>query len=73
ASPEFDKLNVAAASTDDANERAKLYIELQKVMDQSAAYIWLTHEVNVFASKKWLRPAILPNGDDLQLGLFREA
>lgn len=73
ASPEFDKLNVAAASTDDANERARLYIELQKVMDQSAAYIWLTHEVNVFASKKWLRPAILPNGDDLQLGLFREA
>ena len=45
---------------------------MQKLMDESAAYVWLTHEVNIFASKKWLQPSILPNGDDWQYRYFKE-
>ena len=37
----------------------------------SPAYVWLTHEVNIFASKKWLQPSILPNGDDWQYSLLQ--
>ena len=28
---------------------------------------------NVFAAKDWLDPAVLPNGDDWQYWLFKEA
>ena len=31
-------------------------MQMQKLMDESAAYVWLTHEVNIFATKKWLQP-----------------
>ena len=72
-SPEFDALNVKAESTADEQVRNDAYIEMQKLMHESSAYIWLTHEVNVFATKKWLEPSILPNGDDWQYRYFREA
>jgi peptide/nickel transport system substrate-binding protein len=70
---DFDKLNAEAESTTDEAKRKELYIQLQKLMDDSAAYVWLTHEVNIFATKKWLKPAILPNGDDWQFRDFKEA
>lgn len=63
-SPQYDELFAKAGSITDAAERGRLYIEQQKLIDQSAAFIWLTHEVNVYASKDWLKPGILPNGDD---------
>jgi len=72
-SPEFDRIYKEAASTDDPAKREQLYIEMQKAMDASAAYVWLTHEANVFAAKDWLDPAVLPNGDDWQYWLFKEA
>ncbi len=73
ANPDFDRLDTAAGATEDVAERARLYVEGQKLMDRSAAFIWLTHEVNVFAAKTWLNPAVMPNGDDQQYHLYREA
>ena len=72
ASADFDKINTEAESTTDEAKRKDLYIQLQKLMDESAAFIWLTHEVNIFASKNWLQSSILPNGDDWQYFDFRE-
>ena len=72
-SPDYDKLNVEAESTTDEAKRGELYVQMQKLMDESAAYVWLTHEVNIFATKKWLKPSILPNGDDWQYRYFEEA
>ena len=69
--PEFDKLNQTAAATDDTKAREADYIQMQQLMDQSAAYIWLTHEVNIFATRDWLQPAILQNGDDWQYHDFK--
>jgi peptide/nickel transport system substrate-binding protein len=71
-SPEYDKLNAEAESTVDEAARADAYVKMQQLMDESAAFVWLTHEVNIFASKKWLKPAILPNGDDWQYRHFEE-
>jgi peptide/nickel transport system substrate-binding protein len=71
-SEDYDKLNAEAESTTDEAARAEAYIKMQQLMDESAAYVWLTHEVNMFASKKWLKPAILPNGDDWQYRYFEE-
>jgi peptide/nickel transport system substrate-binding protein len=70
--PEYDRLNTMAESTTDEAARKEAYIQMQKLMDESSAYVWLTHEVNIFATKKWLKPSILPNGDDWQYRYFEE-
>ncbi len=72
-SEEFDQMNAVADSTVDEAVRAETYIRMQELMDESSAYIWLTHEVNLFAVKDWLEPAILPNGDDWQYAHFAPA
>lgn len=71
--PEYDSLHEAAASTLDPAERAKAFIRMQQLMDESAAFIWLTHDALAFASQAWLKPAVLPNGNDWQLAYFAEA
>ena len=68
-SADFDKLNVEAELTTDEAKRAELYVQMQKLMDESAAYVWLTHEVNIFASKKWLQP--LGPAQRRRLAVFR--
>ncbi len=70
---EFDRLDRIGQSTIDTKAREAAYIRMQQLMADSVAYIWLTHEVNVFAGKTWLRPSILPNGDDWQYEHFLEA
>jgi peptide/nickel transport system substrate-binding protein len=70
-SEEFDRLNTEAESTVDEAKRGELYMRMQQLMEESAAYIWLTHGVNVFATKEWLEPSILPNGDDWQYRHFK--
>lgn len=62
-SKEFDDLDALGARTTDQKQREEIYIKAQKLMDESAAFVWITHNVNTFASKSWLKPGILPNGN----------
>jgi peptide/nickel transport system substrate-binding protein len=71
--PAFDKLVSDAASTDDDAKRQDLYVQAQKRMDDSAAYIWLTHEAYALGYRDWLKPAVSPNGDDMMLDRFARA
>jgi peptide/nickel transport system substrate-binding protein len=72
-SEEFDKLNDEAARTNDAGARAAAYVRMQQLMDESGAFIWLTHGLRIYANEKWLEPAMLPNGANWQFRFFREA
>jgi len=72
-SPEFDRLDAAARATDDTAARMRDYVRMQQLMDESAAFIWLTNEVNAYGVASWLNPAIQPTGDDLQFPMFRPA
>lgn len=69
-SPEYDALNAEAAATVDPAARAALIIRLQQLMAASGAFIWLTHDVDLFATRDWLRPAIMPTGSDWQFAQF---
>ncbi len=71
-SPEFDALTRKAAVTTDQKARAQMYIDAQKLMDASAAFIWITHNAYSFADRSWLAPAILPNGNQWQFAAFKE-
>jgi len=72
-SPEYLNLfNDAAAELDKA-KRVQEVIEAQKLMDQSAAFIWLTNEVNFLVARSWLRPAGVPGWIDWQYDSFGAA
>lgn len=72
-SPEFDALHKQGAVETDTEKRAQIYIDAQKLMDESAAFVWITHNAYTFAFKDWLVPGILPNGNQWQYENFREA
>ncbi len=61
---DFDALHEKGGVTVDPAERERIYIDAQKLLDESAAFIWITHNLNAFASRKWLKPGVLPNGNN---------
>ncbi len=69
-SPEFDRLNAEAGAELDTAKRAALIVRCQEAMAESGGFIWLTYDVDLFASKAWLKPAIMPTGSDWQLSQF---
>jgi peptide/nickel transport system substrate-binding protein len=71
-SKEFDDLDALGAKTTDQAKRNEIYIKAQKLMDESAAFVWITHNVNTFASRSWLKPGILPNGNGWLYTAFNE-
>ncbi|MGN7962852.1 ABC transporter substrate-binding protein [Brucella sp. 22210] len=70
--PDFDALHAKGSVTVDPAEREKIYIEAQKLLDESAAFIWITHNLNAFASRNWLKPGVLPNGNNWLYTAFSE-
>jgi peptide/nickel transport system substrate-binding protein len=72
-SPEYQKLFDEAAAELDKTKRAQLVVDAQKLMDQSAAFVWLTNEVNFLVSRSWLRPAAVPGWIDWQYDSFAAA
>jgi peptide/nickel transport system substrate-binding protein len=70
ASPEYDALFDQAAVELDVSKRAALMVQAQKLMEESAAFIWLTYDVSYFVSRSWLKPALLPSGIDWALDRF---
>jgi peptide/nickel transport system substrate-binding protein len=71
AEPQFDELLAQAAIEMDEAKRGELMIEAQKMMEESAAFVWLTYDVNLIARRDWLQPALMPSGIDWQLHRFR--
>jgi peptide/nickel transport system substrate-binding protein len=72
-SDEFKAQYELGATSLDNAARAAAYVKMQQLMEESNAYIWLTHETRIFAAKTWLNPFLLPNGDDWQYRYFRDA
>lgn len=68
--PEFDALHVEAGKTLNDTARSEMYVRMQELMDQSAAFVWITYNVYAFASKDALTPAILPSGSNLLIQDF---
>ena len=62
--PKFDSLLDEASAELDTQKRAALFVEAQKRMEDSQAFVWLTYDVSVFVARNWLKPALLPSGID---------
>ena len=70
ANAEFDQLDAEARSILDPAARAEKYIRMQQIMDESAAFVWITNGTFVYGHAKWLTPATLPGGPSWQLRHF---
>ena len=70
ASKEFDALLDQASTELDDAKRAELMVKAQGLMEDSAAFVWLTYDVSTFAYRSWLKPAPLPTGVDWSLDRF---
>ena len=69
-SPEYDDIFAKAAAETDKAKRVELVIEAQKLMDKSAAFVWLTNEVNVLVHRPWIKPSGVPGWLDWQYDNF---
>lgn len=67
---DYDKLFADAAGELDKAKRVELVTNAQKIMDESAAYIWLTNEVNALVYRDWLKPSGVPGWIDWQYDNF---
>jgi peptide/nickel transport system substrate-binding protein len=61
-SPEYDQLNKEAMTTLDPDKRADLYIQMQKLWDEAAQTVWVTHGARIYAYTPTIIPATTPNG-----------
>jgi peptide/nickel transport system substrate-binding protein len=73
ASKEFDELHRKGNIETDPKKREQIYIDAQRLMDESAAFWWITHNAYTFAFKDKLVPGILPNGNQWQYAAFKQA
>lgn len=60
-SPEFDELHYKGIATLDQAERSEIYVEMQKLWDEAAHTVWITHAPVVLVSSTQIVPAIYPN------------
>jgi peptide/nickel transport system substrate-binding protein len=64
-SPEFGELNKKAKIELDVKKRAEMYARMQDLMEESGAYVFLTHgAVGVGYSDK-IDPSLMPNGNPI--------
>ena len=61
-SPEFDDLNNKALVETDTKKRGEMYVRMQDLMEQSGAYVFLTHEVAGVIYRDTVNPALMPDG-----------
>jgi len=54
----------------DPARRRQLVVDAQRVMDKSAAFVWLTNEANTLVYRNWIRPAGVPGWIDWQYDDF---
>ncbi len=62
-SPEFGKLHREAMVVPDPAARHRMYQRMQDLMEESGAYVFLTHEVNAAVYRDTIRPALLPDAN----------
>jgi len=71
-SPEFGELHVKAKAEKDPAKRAQMYERMQQLMEESGAYIFLTHERVAYIHRDTLAVGLNPAGEPMYR-LFRPA
>ncbi len=67
---EYDQLHREAMVTLDSDKRAELYIQMQKLWDEAAQTVWVTHGARPYAYSPDIVPALTPNGKPQYTGFL---
>lgn len=68
-SDEFEELYDKGIAEVDPEARANIYFRMQEIMEDTGAYVWLTHEPEVFIHRADLNTKFAPSGE-MQLNYF---
>ena len=71
-SDEFEDLFAKGVAETDTGKREAIYTRMQEIMDETGAYVYLTHEPEVFIHKSSLSPHFSPTAEMI-VGAFKEA
>ncbi|MEX2648838.1 MAG: ABC transporter substrate-binding protein [Alphaproteobacteria bacterium] len=61
-SEEFDRLASDGIKERDPAKRAAIYVRMQEIMEETGAYVWITHEPIPHLHRDDVVPAIFPDG-----------
>lgn len=61
-SEEFDDLHFAALKESDMNKRSDMYVDMQKIMDDSGGFLFIMHPPSVIIYRDTINPGLYPNG-----------
>ncbi len=70
---EYDTLHEQALLEPDPAKRHAMYVRMQDLMEESGAYLFLTHGVNAVLYRNHLKPALTPDGNRMLLRKFQVA
>jgi len=62
-SDEFEALYAKLIAETNSDERHKIAIRMQEIMENTGGYVWLTHEPEVFIHKASLQSKFAPSGE----------
>jgi peptide/nickel transport system substrate-binding protein len=71
--PEYDQLHEKALAEPDPDKRHTMYVRMQDLMEQSGAYVFLTHGINALLYRNHLTPVFTPDGNRMMLRRFQLA
>lgn len=72
-SPEFDELHKKALVETDTKKRGEMYVRMQDLMEESGAYVFVTHEVAGVIYRDNIAPAMMPDARVILPGFKRVA
>ena len=61
--PEFDRLYEAGLSETDLAKREEIYLQMQQIMEDTGAYVWINHEPEVYAHRTDIEVVAAPSGE----------
>jgi peptide/nickel transport system substrate-binding protein len=61
--PEYDRLYKAGIAESDPAERARIYLQMQDIMEETGAYVWINHEPEPYAHRASIRISSAPSGE----------
>jgi peptide/nickel transport system substrate-binding protein len=70
---EYDTLHEQALTEADTAKRHAMYVRMQNLMEESGAYVFLTHGVNAVLCRNTVKPALTPDGNNMLLRRFQPA
>ncbi|MBM3596645.1 MAG: twin-arginine translocation signal domain-containing protein [Alphaproteobacteria bacterium] len=68
---EYNDLHKAALREYDAKKRHDMYVRMQDIMEDSGAYVFLTHGVNPVLHRDHFIPALAPDGNRVYVTKFK--